>query len=214
MQSLFFYICRMSLKKYIGTIIVLLVLLGIANQQQADVHNQEILLEFNEANVSEVDAEVTIAILKEELQHFGVKDFRVVDDNNGKLKITYYSNADVFSVKRILLKKIRSELNTSDDEDAPFSVPFEDNDVAYNLEVHEIQKGNTSNSGLNGIAVAELNTKTDRFSKPKILVTASCNSSKKANVSFKEALRTYRNTFVELNDTLQHIPEVRAGPCC
>lgn len=204
----------MSLKKYIGAIVVILTLLGIANQQQVDVHNQEIVLEFNEANVSGVDADVAISILKEELQHLGVKDFRVVENNDGKLKITYYSNTAVSSVKRILLKKIRSKLNTSDDEDAPFNVPFEDNDVAYNLDVHEIQNGDSTDSRLNGIEVLELKPKTDRLFKPETLASVTTEYSKKEDVNFKVAFNLHKNSLHALQHALQQIPEVRAGPRC
>ena len=58
----------MSFKKYIGLIAVIIALLGIANQQNVAVHNQELVLQYNETNTSGVDTQHTISILKKELQ--------------------------------------------------------------------------------------------------------------------------------------------------
>lgn len=205
----------MTLKKYIGVIVAILTLLGILNQRQADVHNQEIVLEFSKISQSGVSAEVAISVLKEELQHFGVADVKVVENANGKLKITYYSDADVSVIKRILVKKIRSELDTSDDdEETPFNLPSEEKNIAYHLDVHEIQKGSKTDSGLNGIEVLELKPKADRFFKPKTPSTKLNPLYGIKDVTLKVAFHLYKNKDFALRNALQQIPEVRAGPNC
>lgn len=202
----------MNLKKYIGFIIVLLCLLGIANQQKGVVHNQEIVLQFNGTNTSEIDAEVAISILKKELENIGVTDFKVVENSSNTLKITYYSNADVSTTKNILLQKIRGDLGDSEDGDAPFQLPFNNHDkVAYSLDVHQIYDGNPTDSGLNGVVVLELKHKSDRLLIPNL-------SGLKSNENIKEsaevtvAFNLYKYECYALTNALQKIPEVRAGP--
>lgn len=204
----------MNLKKYIGVIVVILTLIGIVDQQQVDVHNQEIVLQFTDANHLNADAKVTISILKKELKLLGVEDVKVVENDNGKLKITYYSDADVSAVKRILLEKIKSELGDLNNHEKPFSLPFEKNNLAYNLDVHEIQNGNETDTGLNGVEVLELKPKADRFFKPKTASSALEAYSKKEDVGLKVAFNLNKYTSYALNNALQQIPEVRAGPIC
>ncbi|PQV47368.1 hypothetical protein CLV33_107153 [Jejuia pallidilutea] len=204
----------MNLKKYIGVIIIILTVIGIVNQRQVDVHNQEIVLQFTDANHLNSDDKVAIVILERELKKLGVEDFKVIENNSGKLKITYYSDADVSAVKRILLKNIRSELDDLEDHEKPFSLPFEKNDIAYNLEVYEIQNGNETDTGLNGVEVLELKPKSDRFFKPKTLPSTLGEYSEKENAIFKVAFNLHKNTLHALNNALKQIPEVRAGPRC
>ena len=98
-QSLFFYIWRMK-KWYIGTLVVLLAVLGIIDREQVTLPNQEIVLQFNDVELASEDTQTTIAIVKEELQNVGVHNFQVKENEKGRLKITYYSEADVIVVKR------------------------------------------------------------------------------------------------------------------
>ncbi|WP_203257973.1 hypothetical protein [Hyunsoonleella ulvae] len=202
----------MTLKKYIGVIVVILTLLGIVDQQQVDVHNQEIVLEFNASQHASVDDQSTISLLKQELETLGITDVKVVEKGNGTLKITYFSSIDVLSVKRILLKRIRSELNTSDEEDLPFSFPVEDHDIAYSLDVHEIQDGKEAESGLNGIVVLELKPKADRFFKPKTVASLLHKYKEAENANTKVAFQRHKKNVYALNNASRQIPEVRAGP--
>jgi len=204
----------MSLKKYIGVIVVVLALLGFANQQKGDVHNQEIVLEFNESNVAKIDAQATVLIIKAQLQQLGINQFRVVENNEGKLKITYHSTTAVSSVKRVLLKNIRSQLLASDEDDAPLGFPLEDSAVAYHLDVHEIQNGNTTDSGLNGIEVLDIKPKIDRLFKPKTATATYYNTTKKEEVTFKVTFNIHKSRRHALQYALAQIPEVRAGPRC
>lgn len=204
----------MSFKKYIGLIAVIIALLGVANQQNVEVHNQEIVLQYNETNASDVDSQRTISILKRELAQLGVTKFKVIENDGGRLKITYYSNTDVAAVKRVLLKKIRDELHPLNDKGLPFQFPVDGDTVAYNLDVNEIKNGNETDSGLNGIVVLELKPKTDRFSVPKTVASPFYQHSEKETVSSRVAFNLHKNTIHALNNALQQIPEVRAGPCC
>lgn len=204
----------MSLKKYIGVLVILLTVIGVVNHHQIDLHNQEIVLQFNNTDHTTVDAQATISILKKELQNLGVSTYKVVENGNGKLKITYFSNTDVSSIKRILLKRIRAQLNTSDDEEFPFNFPVEHQDITYNLDVYEIQNGNETDSGLNGTVVLELKPKADRFEKPKTSSSALDKCSKKHNANARLVFNLYKINGIALDNAAKQIPEVRAGPRC
>ncbi|TBM98872.1 hypothetical protein EYD45_16220 [Hyunsoonleella flava] len=203
----------MSLKKYIGILVVLTAIIGFVNHHQVDLHNQEIVLQYNNAEHTDVDTQITISILKSELQNLGVTNYKVVENGNGKLKITYFSKTDVALVKRVLLNRIRSQLDTSDnDEDLPFDFPLEDQDVTYNLDVHEIQNGNETDSGLNGIVVLELKPKADRFEKPKTASFSFHKHSEKEHAESNVAFNLHKRNVCALDKASQQIPEVRAGP--
>ncbi|MGC6431292.1 MAG: hypothetical protein ACON5F_09650 [Jejuia sp.] len=201
----------MLLKRYIGIVVLMLVLVGAIHQQNVDVPNQEILLQFHEQELTTDTSKATIAIVEKELNNVGVQNFHVKEVNIGVFKITYYSDTDVEAVKRLLTHRIRAELG-SDSDDIPLDYPIDQDVISYNLDVYEIKNGTDSDSGLNGITVAEFNHKADRFSKPKHTYSA-LNISHKADI-----LATTRNVkgcsciVLALQNTLQQIPDVRAGP--
>ncbi|GAL71244.1 hypothetical protein JCM19302_921 [Jejuia pallidilutea] len=68
----------MNLKKYIGVIIIILTVIGIVNQRQVDVHNQEIVLQFTDANHLNSDDKVAIVILERELKNLELKILRLL----------------------------------------------------------------------------------------------------------------------------------------
>jgi hypothetical protein len=213
-QSLFFYIWRMK-KWYIGTLVVLLAVIGIIDREQVTLPNQEIVLQFNDVELASEDTLATIAIVKEALQNVGVHNFQVKENDKGRLKITYYSEADITVIKGLLSKRIRTELEApSDDEEAPINFPLHDENIAYNLDVYEIQKTADADSGLNGIAVSEFKPKADRFFKPKIGASVPISNSEQDDTETLLALKIHSTIALAINNTLQYIPEVRAGPAC
>jgi len=89
----------------ISTIIFILTFLGVVNQQQAFLPNQEIVLQFDNANIAVDTAENTIAIVKQQLQSLGATNIKINKGERGKLKITYYSDVDVTSIKNTFSKE-------------------------------------------------------------------------------------------------------------
>lgn len=201
----------MLLKRYIGIVVLLLVLVGALRQQNLDVPNQEILLQFNGDDLSTATSQATIATVEKELNKIGVQNFQVKEVNHGIYKITYYSDADVELVKGLLAQRILGVLG-SDTDNIPLDNPIDQDALSYNLEVYEIQNGTDSDSGLNGIVVDEFNQKADRYLKSKHTHTAF--------VIFKKADITYivrrasgnKCIAVAAQNALQQIPDVRAGP--
>ena len=111
MRSFFFlYIWHVKVKLHIGFLILILTFLGVASQQQT-VANQEIILQFTDVDVSSNEAQNTIAIVKLQLQDIGADNIQVKKEDNGKLKITYYSDANVASVKETLSKEEKLKLD-------------------------------------------------------------------------------------------------------
>lgn len=208
-----FYIWRMLKKWYISTLIIILSLLGgVVSQQQITIPNQEIILQFTNTDVTPEDTQNTIAIVKKQLQNIGVSNIQVNKKENGKLKITYYSNIDVASIKETFLKEknINLDLAFNSENKKPSKTPFDENTISYKLDVFEIQNSNDANWNLNGISVIELKSETNRFSNPNIyafLNTIEINESYE-----KVAYATYFNSAETIYNTSHKIPEVRAGP--
>lgn len=196
----------------ISLLIILLTVIGAVCPQQTVVPNQEVILQFNEADVCNNAQSSIIDLVKVELQNVGVEHFEVNENEYGRLKISYYSEVDVATLKQILLNKIRSDLGDSDDDDAPFSIPTEDISLAYNLDVYEIQKGKNADSGLNGAVALELNHKSDQFFNPNVFVLNNGLDFKSRNYNLKVSYKVNRFIALAITDALRNIPEVRAGP--
>ncbi|MEW4924950.1 hypothetical protein [Algibacter sp. 2305UL17-15] len=204
----------MRIKKYISAIVILLALLGIVHQQQSTLPNQEIVLQFKNVDVTSDDAQNAIILVEKELQSIGVHNFQVKENQNGRLKITYYSDADVDAIKRILSKRIRAELGNSDDEEEPSDFPFEEHTITYNLDVNEIHNGQDTDSGLEGITLQEFKPEAARFYNPKIVSSALQIHSYKATTISRVAFKVNKTIALAINDPLRNIPESRAGPVC
>lgn len=96
----------MQLKRYIGAIIFILSFLAVISQQEFNVPNQEIVLEFNHVEVTSNEAQTAVAHVKQQLQGLGANQIKVQQTAQGKLKITYYSDADVASIKKTFSKDL------------------------------------------------------------------------------------------------------------
>lgn len=204
----------MKIKWYISALIIIVTFFGLS-QQPISNPNQEIVLKFENVELTKEDTQVTIAILKEELQNVGVNNFKVTENDKGTLKIKYYSDANVAVIKRILSKRIRSELGTSDEnEEEESEYPFNQDSESYNLDIYELQNGNESESGLNGTFVLEFKVKSDRFSKPTNNTSQKSTDYLLIDANVKTSLKTFNTIALVIHDGLYHVPEVRAGPVC
>ncbi len=203
----------MNAKWYISTLIIILSLFGVVNQQQITVPNQEIVLQFNNASVTSEDARNTIAIVKKQLQDLGVSNIKVNETENGKLTITYFSDADVTSIKETFSKEKKLKLDyafkNQDEKDAS-KRPFDENAISYNLDVYEIEKGSDSQWDLNGTSVVELKSESNRLAKPSTY--AFFNAIEINDGLVKVTYKTCYNIAIAIDNTSRKIPEVRAGP--
>lgn len=203
----------MKAKWYFSTLIIIFALLG-AFQEKVSVPNQEIVLQFSDAEVSSNKAQNTLAIVVQQLQTVGISDIQVREQENGQLRITYYSDTDVASIKKTLSQENQLEIGlTSFNKDENHSkFPFKNKSNDYNLDVFEIQNKADAGSDLNGKFVLELKQEYDRFSNPNVHPYVIEIDDEEKDRIVKVAYKANRNVANAIDNTSYKIPEVRAGP--
>ncbi len=200
----------MNAKWYLSIFIIILTLLGVSLEQYS-TPNQEIVVQFNNDEVSLFETQNTIAIVKKQLQDFGVDNIKVHEDVNGTLKITYHSEVDVASIQKLFSSKTNLDFGfTSNNSKESSNNPSDDKSNDYQLDVYEIQKSNETDSDFNGIVV-DVRQKSDRFFKPAV---KSFNDFevKEKNSTEKVAYIIQKNIAIAIDNSTHNIPEVRAGP--
>ena len=205
----------MNNRWYISALVIVLALLGgSASKEQNRIPNQEIVLQFASDSVSNDDAQHTIATVKEQLQTLGIHDIQVTKNEDGELKIAYFSTSDIGSIKKILSEEIKLELTDTGiaNHEIPFEIPTKDSSVAYNFDVYEIQNGQDSALHLSGKLALEHKTDNDRLSNSNPIANSKCFDyivfELNTNIEY-----TFSNYAVIVIDYKSNkIPEVRAGP--
>ena len=211
MQS-FFYIWRMKPKWYLNTFILIIAFLG-AVLQQFSVPNQEIVLQFEGQETSLGETENAIADVKRLLQDIGIQKIQVYKGANGVLKISYFSEVDVVSIKKIFSKEKASRLSYSslDFDEDPFKVPVKKKSNTYQLDVFEIQKSKENALDSNGLVI-ESSPENDRSFNLDIYYPDLSKELRLKNKIEKVAYIIYSNKSIEIDNTSHNNPEVRAGP--
>ncbi|MDN3666351.1 hypothetical protein ACFFU1_12575 [Algibacter miyuki] len=185
------------------------------SQQEFTVPNQEIVLEFNQENVSSQETLSAVAQVKQQLQDLGAHNIQVKQTAKGTLKITYYSDADVASIKKTFSKSTKDVLNSTPFKDNNKSAEFpSEGNMAYNLDVYEIESSKTASLGLNGACVLNTDSKSDRFFDRNMLFSIEPGKVSEECNSIKTAYKVRRNVSISTQNNLHNIPEVRAGPTC
>jgi len=203
----------MKAKWYFSTLLIIFALLGVF-QEEVSVPNQEIVLQFSDAEVSSNKAQNTLAIVVQQLQTVGISDIQVREHKNGQLRITYYSDTDVASIKRTLSQENKLEIGfASFNEDENHSkFPFKNKSNDYNLDVFEILNKADAESDVNGKFVLELKQEYDRFSNPNVYPYVIEIDDEEKDRIVKVAYKANRNVASAIDNTSYKIPEVRAGP--
>ena len=199
----------MNAKWCISTLIIILALLGLS-QEQTKASNQQILLQFADVELASETAhdEVLIAITKR-LKVLGVDAVEIIENDGRQVSIRYYSDVDAVSVKEFLTQESQRSL-TYDDE-LPFDFPKEQLPEKYNLVVSDLHQQADKGLNLNGNLVLIQTQDDNRFSNPVILQFNNAIVFKQdaiVNVSFK----INRIIAIAIDNTSKTIPEVRAGP--
>ncbi len=203
----------MNLRWYISTLVIILsVLGGFSSQQQSSVPNQEVVLQFTGEHVSHEDTQNAIANVKQQLQHAGAENIKVVEQDNGQLKITYYSTSDVTNIKKQLSQDNVLDLGVTafDDKSKSNKLPSSNTSIDYNVDVYEIHSN--YDIGLSGKLAVELKSDHDRLINPNVFAP-----SYYLNIDATEHLRAsgyvFRRYIANAIDKYSYkIPEVRAGP--
>ncbi|WP_372757757.1 hypothetical protein [Mariniflexile sp.] len=205
----------MKAKWYICTLIFIFTFLGVVNHNQIPEANQELVLQFTHLKVPANEAESTIAIVKSQLQSIGVENIKVEQQPDGKLKITYYSDKDAVSVKKLLSEKSVLALGTTQSKlnHKHSKSPSNKKPSNYNFDVFEIHKQDAE-SGFGGKCALELKSDFNRFFIPNIFIPANDVDLNSLENLEKEAYKFRYSVAITIDNTSYQIPEVRAGPSC
>lgn len=197
----------------ISVLIFGLTIFGVISQQQIAVPNQEIVLQFEDANLASNKTEETISVINRQLRGLGAKNIKVLNLQEGRLKITYYCDADIASIKQLFLDQetLALQLTSQSQENHSSKLPLQDSDISYAINIYEIQNGQHSGWDFDGVIVFDTEVKSDRFSDPNYLFIPS--------VGYNHSYNLIHNTYkirkaitIQISDALHTIPEVRAGP--
>lgn len=204
----------MKKKWYFVTLITALALLVVI-QEQTVVPNQEIVLEFVNDEVTSLEAQNAITIVKKQLQSIGVQHTRISNGlKNGTLKIAYYSDADVEYIKKILSTAQNVALDhvfyDQNDDDNQF--PLHKNSKDYSLDVYEIQKSVDFDADFNGTYVLEVKQERDGYSSSNSYSFLTEIDTGYIDRLVKVAQKVTTNIAIAIDTTSHNIPEVRAGP--
>ena len=202
----------MKPKWYLSTFILIVAFLG-AGLQQFSAPNQEIVLQFEDKEISLVKTENAIANIKKQLQDIGVKKIQVYKGANGVLKISYFSEVDVVSIKKIFSKEkdLRLSYSSLDFDEDPFKEPTKKKSNTYQLDVFEIQKSKENALDSNGLVI-ESSPENDRSFNLDVYYPDLLKELRLKNKIEKVAYIIYSNKSIEIDNTSHNNPEVRAGP--
>jgi len=204
----------MNKKGYFGILITAFTMLIVMRQQNVEP-NQEIVVEFINIETTSTEAQNVIAVVKKQLQTIGVKNTRISKDiKNGKLKIAYYSEANIESIKKLLSEKqdvdsdriVYQHTNNKDKE-----LPSEKNVKDYKLDICEIQQSTDVGFDANSKFVLQIKQKRDGDFDTN-LYSIFPHEYIRALGYNKNPKEIYTVIVCVLSNTIHNIPEVRAGP--
>lgn len=204
----------MIAKRYFSAFIILILLLGFYKKQNP-VPNQEIELQFVSQEVVDEDTEDIIKAIKLQLEAFGVTDIQVREQENGILKIAYYSETAVADIKKIL----SSEGITSKGE--PNQIPtnkkvvkFQDygNVDTFKLDVYEIQTTSGPYVGIHGKYILTLQKEYDKAPSPNSFGNVNSYLAREFQTTIAFAYTESTYTTILKENISYEIPDVRAGP--
>lgn len=197
-------------KHYISILVVVLSILGMVSQKQTIVPNQEIVLQFTNVSVETAEVANIVLSVKHKLKELGATQVKVTKDAQGTLRIAYYTASNVSSIKEKLSSEgdliidFKKTSNTN-------SLPENNEDIACNFDVYEIQKSNGDNWDLNGVNVSNTDFKSDHFFNPNVIFS-NASILNEANSISKEKLQASKYITLAVIHYPYKTPEVRAGP--
>ena len=196
-------------KWYICTLVIAFTLLGYISKEQSALPNQKIVLQFSDISLTSNKIENTVAIVEKQLLELGVNNIQIHEIENGQLKITYYSDADVVSVKSKLSKGENLAIDYTSKNKGKKQPLNSDN---FNLDVYKIQETSDTNSGFDGEVAIEPRLESDRYSNPNVYFSAYLVLESKTSIQTTVAYKVSANIAIAIDNISYKIPEVRAGP--
>ena len=203
------------MKKSYFFLTVILVLFFGAWKMQLPAHNQEVVLEYSDEQITSNKVRSIVQAIREELNNYGIENVLVYEDENGVLKISYYSEEDVQTIKAnleslALIDFFADKQPVKDEGDLNLQLKKEH--ATYKLEVFEIQESINGHSGLGGKVAIVVS---DEFSKPnttKSFTALNKKSTQKYLGRTYESSKIFGNRINYLSKASNLIPDVRAGP--
>ena len=203
----------MKMRWYLLTLIVSLTLLGLG-QQEFNVPNQEIVVQFSNDEISSEDRALTIAELKSHLQLIGASHIKVKEEfASEKLVISYYSTTDLDDVKSLLSKEFDLSGTDSNLPDEKSNSSNESQVKDYYLDVFELRDTGDYNPVNNGLVV-DINSENDRFNKPENVLKSRVHKLAYDKSFDDVAYAIHYQIALIIEQPSFSFPEVRAGPLC
>lgn len=205
------YIWQVNFKWYIGALIAV-VSYFVVEQQSNDVPNQEIVLTFSES-YSSIDYEQAITGVTKQLEEIGAEQVAISENENGSLKVSYYSSLALKNVKNHLFEvsivngfstSLKFKNNTSE---GPSSNDF----VDYQIDIYEISDDIVSGMDHEGKSYFELKQDFNRGSQVHSSTLSKAPTSS-INVLVSVAEKVNNEVQLAFPTISFQIPQVRAGP--
>lgn len=201
----------MKIKLQFAVFISLLVFLGTYLERYT-AQNQQIVIQFTDANISSEDANRTIEIVKKQLESLGVTNIQIGQHESGKLKITYYSISAIEHIQNVLSLEDKLQFNYESEQNNPNNLPVNRNAKDYELNISEIHNNSDFDWNLEAIQIAQINHKSDRYDNPKVKIVSGYLNLKYRNDVFNVAIKVNKTISLSLEREFGKIPHVRAGP--
>lgn len=201
----------MKSKWYISTLIILLALIGL-NQEQTKVANQQIVLQFTDAETTSLTAcDDALATITKKLHDLGVTGIEIIESDNVKLTIRYYSDIDALTVGELLSQDSKLSLTYGNIGELPFDFPKEELPESFSLVISDLQQKTGDGLGLNGKFASQSRPDYQGFSNPSVLLFNDALVLGQALLT-KVAYNAHQVIAIAIDNTSHIIPEVRAGP--
>ncbi|MFS4493770.1 hypothetical protein [Maribacter sp. 2308TA10-17] len=201
----------MNTKWYISTLIIILALIGL-NQEQTKVANQQIVLQFTDVEMTSVTShDDALATVTKKLEALGIVNIEIIENDDAQLSIRYYSDVDALSVGEFISQDGELSSVYGDVDQLPVDFPEDKLPETCSIVVSDLQQQNPDGLGLNGKLAFELKQDYQRFSNPVVLRfndTIALEQDALVHVSFK----INKVIAIAIDNTSDTIPEVRAGP--
>lgn len=204
----------MIAKRYFTALVILITLLGFYSKQNP-VPNQEIELQFVDQEVVIEDTEDVIEAIKEQLVAFGITDIQVREQENGVLKIAYYSETAVADIKKILSSNgiaSNGESNNVPTDKKVFKFHDQGHLDTFKLDVYELQTASNPYIGVHGKYILALQKEYDKSPSPNSFGNTNSYFSGEFKTTIALAYTESTYTTILKENISYEIPDVRAGP--
>jgi asparagine N-glycosylation enzyme membrane subunit Stt3 len=203
----------MKTRLHFGVLISLLAFFGRHLEQTTDA-NQQIVIQFSDEDIAEEDAETAIDAIFVRLQSAGAEHIQIGQKENGQLKITYYSNADVEHVQDILSKEEGVRFTYESDNNSSNNLPDHRSLKNYEFNISEIHNDNNINWDFDGIQIVEIKQNIDYQDNIKVNTFTGQLNTEHQNRIVNVAIKVNGTVTIALDCISYKTPEVRAGPAC